>query len=169
MRSMVKDLRPIVRNVLNILAAYDQRMAGETAEYQILRTGAVETSYRHLCQFDNGPALGFFQTEPDTARDIYATFLAPRPDLLALVDAIAGGDAWHGDIEHHLVHNIALQIALCRLKYWRSPGPIPPAQDLNGQAKYWKEHYNTPGGKGTPAQFVSAARQAGLDGYLWQK
>lgn len=162
MRTMTNDIRLLAALVLKTLSNYDRKMDSYDALMLILRTGAAEGGYRHLRQL-GGPALGFFQMEPDTALDLVVNFLNSREVLTALVDTAAGGSAWRGDLDYHLASNIALQIALCRLKYWRSPGPIPPAQDLNGQAKYWKEHYNTSAGKGTPAQFVAAARQAGLE------
>lgn len=160
---MVNDIRMVAVLVLKTLANYDRRMDSPDALMLILRTGVAESGYRHLRQLGGGQALGFFQMEPDTALDLVVNFLASRDVLTMLVDAAAGGSAWRGDLDYHLVSNIALQIALCRLKYWRSPGAIPPGHDLNGQARYWKEHYNTPTGKGTPAQFVAVARQAGLE------
>ena len=49
--------------------------------------------------------------------------------------------------------NIALQAALCRLKYRRDPRAIP--KTIDAQARYWKRVYNG-GGKGTVEKFVQA-------------
>jgi len=168
MRALASDIRFMAGLVLKTLSNYDRKMDSQDALMLILRTGAVGSGFRHLRQI-GGPALGFFQMEPDTALDLVVNFLNSRSVLTTLIDVVAGGSSWRGDLDYHLASNIALQIALCRLKYWRVSAAIPAADDLNGQAKYWKEHYNTAAGKGTPAQFVAAAQQAGLDTYLWQQ
>jgi hypothetical protein len=50
--------------------------------------------------------------------------------------------------------NIAVAIAMCRIYYWRQPGSIP--KTIGGRAEYWKKHYNTAGGKGTPEHYLEA-------------
>ena len=41
------------------------------------------------------------------------------------------------------------------------PDPIPPK--VEDRAKYWKTHYNTVAGKGTPEKYLERLRQFGLD------
>lgn len=45
--------------------------------------------------------------------------------------------------------------AMARLYYLTHEAPIP--KDLDGQARYWKQYYNTDMGAGTPEQFVASA------------
>ena len=44
--------------------------------------------------------------------------------------------------------------AVCRLCYYRKPDALPEAGDIEGQAAFWKQHYNTPLGKGTVTKYV---------------
>jgi hypothetical protein len=41
---------------------------------------------------------------------------------------------------------------MARTHYLRCPGPIP--HTIEGQAAYWKLHYNTPLGKGTEEEYM---------------
>lgn len=41
-----------------------------------------------------------------------------------------------------------------RLKLSNVDDHIPPASDIEGQANYWKDYYNTKKGKGKPKEFV---------------
>jgi len=47
-----------------------------------------------------------------------------------------------------------LDAAVCRLCYYRKPDPLPKAGDIEGQAAFWTQHYNTPLGKGTVTKYV---------------
>ena len=46
-------------------------------------------------------------------------------------------------------------IVIARLKYRRSILPLPPANNIYGLAKIWKEVYNTSRGKGRIEDFVN--------------
>ena len=55
---------------------------------------------------------------------------------------------------------------MARAHYLRVPEPLPDAGDVEALAAYWKQHYNTPAGAGSEAEFidnyqrvVDAARQ----------
>ena len=44
--------------------------------------------------------------------------------------------------------------AVCRLCYYRKPDALPEAGYIEGQASFWKQHYNTPLAKGTATKYV---------------
>jgi hypothetical protein len=44
---------------------------------------------------------------------------------------------------------------MCRVRYIRATPPLPSQDDLQGLANYWKQHYNTPLGAGTPEEFLA--------------
>jgi len=50
----------------------------------------------------------------------------------------------------------ALGCLLARLHYLRVADPIPEA--VEDQARYWKQHYNTPLGRGTTGQYLASWR-----------
>ena len=130
-------------------ALKDLNMYSSDSALLVYRTGAAESGYRHLEQV-RGPAVGFFQVEPDTINDTIDNYLKFRPKKLNhLVKRGLDLD----DPVNSVLCSIYLQVAFCRYKYWRSPKAIP--KGLVPQAKYWKEIYNGPG-KGTIEHFVEA-------------
>ena len=148
MNKIAQEIKPKIKRVLGDLDMYSIE-AGEL----VFRTGMAESGYRVLRQVGGGPAVGYFQVEPDTALDIWDNWLIYRPVIVAdlLMATGCGNGPWSDD---EIVANIDLQIALCRLHYRRKPGSIP--KDIDGQAHYWKQWYNTPEGKGTVEHFLTA-------------
>ena len=142
---MIDDIKEIAEEVLYKLNTYTP-----DALALVMRTGMAESGYRHLRQMNEGPAIGFWQVELDTAQDTLDNFVNYRERLKkTLIDLGLGND-----LEFSLLSNIALQVAFCRLKYMRDPNPIPDWTDLRGQAKYWKKVYNTELGAGTIEHFM---------------
>ena len=119
----------------------------------IYSTGKAESDYKTLQQYDGGPALGFFQMEPATCRDIWENYVMYRPKYRDKLYALGFDD---GALEFCLLSNVGLQTALCRLHYRRVPSALPKASNLEAQAKYWKKNYNTELGKGTIEHFIEA-------------
>jgi hypothetical protein len=117
----------------------------------LLGTAAQETGGKYLAQVPNGPALGFWQIEPDTHRDLRANFLASRP---ALEERLASLAAPLPSRDLQLASNLAYACAVARLIYFRAPQPLPAATDIPALAAYWKAHYNTAGGAGSEDEFV---------------
>ncbi len=123
----------------------------ESARALLLGTAAQESRLgTYLRQLGKGPALGIFQMEPATERDIWTNYLAYHPALAGKITEVTGvsGPGWQ------LHFNLAYQIAMARVHYLRVPRPLPAADDLGGLAAYWKKYYNTALGKGTVDEFV---------------
>jgi type VI secretion system secreted protein VgrG len=121
------------------------------AEDLLLGTAATES---HLGRWDkqiNGPALGLYQMEPSTLSDIYNNYLYTRPTLL---QAINTATATTGPDLDHLRFDPVYSTIMARIHYKRVKANLPDANDLIGQAKYWKTYYNTVLGKGTPEKYV---------------
>ena len=145
---MVEDIKVIAEEVLYRLGKFS-----DDALAMIVRTGNAESGYRRLSQFGGGPGIGFFQVELATARDVMDNYVRYRPSYLnVLIDLGLDED----NLEFCIKTNIALQVAFCRLHYMRDKNPIPSWADLEGQASYWKEVYNTHLGKGTIKHFIEA-------------
>lgn len=124
----------------------------ESALNLIAGIGSVESGYRTRIQVD-GPALGFWQVEPETERDCWVNFLAFREGLAqSLKDLVyphAPGPALLGTNDQY-------DAAICRVILLRCPQALPQPYDAVGMCRYWKAHYNTAGGAGS----VNAARIA---------
>lgn len=144
---MKKSIKKIIKYALKKL-----QMDSEEARALIYATGNAESGYRALEQM-GGPAIGFFQSEPDTIKDIWDNYVFYRPEIKTDLWALGFDDS---DIEGSVMSSIALQVAFARLQYRRDKHPLPAVDDLNGQAKYWKRVYNTELGRGTIKHFLEA-------------
>ena len=144
-----KQLRELViRPTLHMLGAWSA-----PAEDLLLGTAAQESHcgryIRQLGCSGNVGAFGIWQMELATARDIYDNYLRYKPELQHKVDGLRGASQ---SITDALMTNLAYACAMARVHYLRSPGSIPAT--TAGQAAYWKQHYNTPSGKGTVAEYM---------------
>lgn len=145
-----RQFRELIEDVLTGLGLHSP-----AAVNLLLGTAAQESRFgTYLRQMGKGPALGVFQMEPATERDIWDNYLRYQP---ALVEKIKGftGESGPGP---HLRWNLAYQIAMARVHYLRKKPPMPPGDDLAGLAAYWKQHYNTRLGKGTVDEFTAHYR-----------
>lgn len=136
------------------------------AEQLALGTAIQESGLQYKHQLGGGPALGLFQMEPKDHHDIWVNFLAGQPALRSKVLTLVhpdelvdpGGDSnAQGDYVRDvaLVQNDEYAAAPCRIHYRRyeAASPLPQANDIDGMAHYWKDHYND-GGSGTVDEFV---------------
>ena len=128
----------------------------------VYETGMAESGYRALEQ-KGGPALGFFQCEPETADDILKNYVIFRSAISQKLIELGMPAKIMADIKspdhidvlkYSLITNIALQVAFCRLKYRRDKDPIPTTK--KARAAYWKKIYNTKLGKGTVEHYMKA-------------
>lgn len=124
----------------------------------LLNTAAAESQRHFLHQLHGGPALGIYQMEPATHDDIFTNFLAHRTDLR---DRVLGLSIDGEPDAGQMIGNLYYATAMARIHYWRVPAPMPDAGDVQAQADYWKAHYNTELGAGTPAHFLATAQTFG--------
>lgn len=118
----------------------------------VLGTALQESNLTYIKQLGNGPAVGLFQMEPATYRDIWDNYLRYRADLTDKVRELAGQVA--APAPEEMIWNMRYACAMCRVHYRRVREPLPAAGDLSSQAAYWKEHYNTPLGRGTQTEYI---------------
>lgn len=142
---MESTIRKIIKKVCEDLGMYSKDV-----EDLIIATGNAESGFRALEQ-NKGPAVGFFQIEPDTIDDVLDNYARYRPTVMQVLLEYG---MIQGEEHFSVMSNIALQVAFCRLCYRRVPDPIP--NNLNDMAKYWKKFYNTEKGKGTVKHFLDA-------------
>lgn len=124
----------------------------DAAENLVMGTAAQESRLRYIHQLGDGPALGLWQMEPATHRDIWDHYLAYQPDLELAVRGLAG----YRPRSEVLIYNLRYAAAMCRIHYYRAPEPIP--QTVEGMAALWKLRYNTPLGAGTEQEFIDNYR-----------
>lgn len=143
-------LELVVRPTLATLPA---ELATPAAEQLVLGTAAVESKLTWLRQLPAGPALGLFQMEPATFRDIRDRYLQGRPLLSRAFAQAAVALRPEAD---ELCWNLRLAALCCRLRYAMSPRRLPLAGDIPALAGEWKTIYNTHLGAGKPEHFEQA-------------
>lgn len=126
------------------------------AENLLVGTAIQESGLRYLRQLEDGPALGVYQIEPATHADLWENYLSYRSELSHRVNWFL---ADLPSAEEQLVTNLAYATMIARLVYYRRPEPLPDADDIDGLATYYKQHFNTPLGKATPAEWALKYRE----------
>lgn len=131
----------------------------EAAENLVVGTAIQESGLRYLDQLSPGPgpAYGVYQMERRTHDALLAWVQKRRADLAGRLEALKG--VWPQGVDQ-MRTNLAYGAAMCLLHYVRTGEPLPPANDVQAMARFWKKHYNTRLGKGRPEQFVRAYEAA---------
>lgn len=138
------------------MSVLGSKFADKAAINLLLGTAAVESEFGTYIRQIGGPARGVFQMEPATERSLWDTYLFYHNELRHQVLLITGVGKPN---ELALLLNLAYQIVMARLLYWRVPAALPEADDVHGLGRYWKRHYNTVLGAGTSDRFVAKYQQ----------
>lgn len=129
--------------------AYDSPSARDI----LFGTALVESGLTPRFQDSGGDAIGLFQVEYGTYRDILNRVLKKNNPLLfesILKYFGRDGKLSFGDLQT----NSCLSAVFARLKYAQSGVPLPPAGDYEAQGAYYKKYYNTHFGRGSAATFA---------------
>lgn len=134
-----------IRNLIVKPSLLSVCLHSDAAEVLVYGTGLLESNYQYLVQI-KGPALGMWQMEPETHKDIKKWLnLRMNSALLDRLLASCYYTALPAD-DQTLIHNLRYACLLARLQYFRVKTPLPRADDPEGLAKYYIVHYNA-GGK----------------------
>lgn len=140
-------MRELITGVLKRLGMYSPG-----AVELLMGTCAVESNFgKYSRQVGGGPALGWWQIEPNTMRDIWTNYIKHKVSLQLVLDKEF--DMVRPDL-CRLEHDPEYSIVIARLIYRRSPSSLPEATDIVGLAKVWKKAYNTYLGAGTVDKFI---------------
>lgn len=115
---------------------------------QLVNTAKVESGIRNIRQIGGGPALGYFQVEPRTRRDIVKNYLAYRGTLRANIERVTGALSM---TDEEFMNNVPAQIVFAYLVYERYQAW--EVDDLE-MAIAWKTYYNTRLGAGTIKKYM---------------
>lgn len=139
------------------LAALPASLNTLSRQQGVLGIGNKESGYRYIKQVGAGPALGFWQMEPETHDDMWRNFIRYRPELqAALLGILAGAKPDPA----RLVDRPIYSAAMCAVHTNRAKDKIPAANDAPGWAVFWKHNYNTESGAGVAAEAVPYFREA---------
>jgi len=118
------------------------------AEQLVLGTAVKESGgLVWLRQLDGGPALGLWQMEPRTFRDL----LTRCPNWMLREVAFVGDPL--AVTPASVIWNLRMGAMMCRLKYRDAEEELPQRDDVKALASYWKRYYNSVLGKGKPEEF----------------
>lgn len=129
------------------------QMAGiwsDAREQIVLGTGAVESGYKYVAQIGGGPALGWWQCEKRTHRDMWENWILSRGDLKDRLRIMCEGIERDGA----LIAFPMYAAAICGAHYLRDRRALPAAGDAHGMAAMHKAAYNTAAGATDPAESV---------------
>lgn len=153
---MINTRQLLTLVILPTLQKMGDVFLSEGAIQLLLGTCAHESQMgTYLKQIPNGPALGIYQMEPATYKDLAERYKnSKRVNLFSVLrwmhcDNIPDPEA--------LIYNLRLATLFARLKYFDAPEKIP--DKLPDIAHYWKKYYNTWKGAGTAEQFLEHYRQ----------
>jgi hypothetical protein len=132
-----KQFRGLIERTL---ASLDPTLASESAVLLLLGTAAQESKFGMYLLQVNGPAIGAFQMEPDTFRWLTDKYRDEYPFIA-------------GRYPREMEWDLRLAIVMARLRYRVVPAALPSTDPIN-LAAYWKQHYNTAAGAGTPEEFL---------------
>ena len=141
----------------------DMDMLSRSAEKLLLMTAAHESGgFRHARQIGGGPALSYYQIEPDTLVDLYRNYLGYRPERKGLLDQFLPADSTGPETA---LMDPVYATAAARMIYYRVPEPLPDMEDDTEMARYWKTYWNTHLGKGTGEKFLDDWNRYKPEGY----
>ncbi|WP_286992578.1 hypothetical protein [Shewanella sp.] len=135
---------------------------GDKAVDLLIETAAAETllgSYRDLTTYAAG--TGVTQVDEGTFDWLKSKYKKHRlADALYQAFGIYLGKVSYVELETSPL----LSFIFCRLRYFAVKSPIPETRE--GRALYWKRHYNTSAGKGTPEEYLVRCELAGVNALL---
>lgn len=127
------------------------RMNSPSAVSLLLGTCAQESEVGSYIAQIKGPAMGIYQMEPATFRDLWANYLPRHSDIEEKIRRDFNGRANNAS---QMISDLRYATAMCRIHYKRVADPLPDPDDVWGLGHYWKKHYNTEQGAGTVEEFV---------------
>jgi len=150
------QLRELIQDVLVYLNP-DVPYTADAVELLML-TAAQESKMGTYLKQIKGPAMGIFQMEPATEQDIWNNFLRHNSALEKKMQRFRSytfSTSTNGDqLLQPMHYNLAYQIAMARVHYWRKVEQLPSLKNVLAMATYWKNHYNTSLGKGTVEEAI---------------
>ncbi len=149
-----KQFRHIIRMSLEPIKLYS---AG--AEQLLISTASMESDCgTYVMQKNNGPAVGVYQMEPATFRDVWdytdsSKYFGPIMEACNFKAIPTAAE---------MVTNIKFATIIARMNYYRFPEEIPDYTDFEGIWNFYKKRWNTLKGDTTKEEFLAAYNKVKL-------
>ena len=160
MMNRIHLIECVIRPTLIHMSVLNSSLNSKAAENLLLGTILQESAGGRYLKQIKGPALGIFQIEPATHKDVFENFLKHRPDWETHIVKLASR-GFYGNRDDELMFNLRYACAIARLVYWRSPVKMPDHDDVVGLGEMWKVAYNTKHGRGTAEEFINNYQTSG--------
>lgn len=149
-RCVIKNACSFIERVNGTKEIYDTPAAREL----LFGTACTESGLRPRFQDKNGTAIGLFQVEYATFLDLWNRAIKTKyPKLYKEIKK-----NYAGEDKQIRFEDLQLSDELCavfaRMKYAQAKSHIPPAADLEAQARYYKKYYNTELGKASHKSYL---------------
>lgn len=144
------QLRDLIKRVLESID-----LSSPAAVELLMLTAAQESGLGTYLRQKGGPALGIFQMEPATFRDMWTNYLQHWGQS---AEKVRRFDSPADDLLE-MEANLPYQIAMARMMYRRVKEPLPAADDVFALASYYKRYWNTLLGAATIQQAVESYRR----------
>ncbi len=119
----------------------------------LMGTAAIESDFMPRFQ-PYGEAIGLFQVEYGTYKDLWQRAIKIKyPKLRRAILKRYGNASGDLTFEALQVHD-ELCAVFARIKYMEFKDPLPKANDVWGQATYYKRIYNTENGAAKPRDYI---------------
>ena len=137
----------------------DMRLHSAAAVNLLLGTALHESGVLRYHHQDGGPAMGLYQMEPDTLKDLFVKYLSFHEDRKAQLERYSEKGL---SVDHQWnLYNARYATAACRLQYYRDKEPLPSADDLAGLGAYYKRVWNSSAGAATAQDFIDVMEKYG--------
>ncbi|WP_256079140.1 PAAR domain-containing protein [Massilia sp. YIM B04103] len=138
-----------IRPALHLLDLQSSAM-----ENLLLGTAIHESGSFEFRKQTVGPALSFFQIEPDTANFYLSSLKKTDIQTYTKIHSLGSGN-FQRDLESNDKFAAAIAAIIYHDRLGRQSISLPASDDIKSLAKIWKQLYNTKKGKGTAEQFIS--------------
>ena len=152
-------VEPVIREIaVNSDPSWHQiTRYSKECEDLMIGTYAQESACGRYIKQIVGPALGPWQMESKTHDDVWKLYINSRMKIGGTILKMC--QMSNPPAASMMIDNIRYACCMARVYYLyidfvkKLNKPIPTT--LEGQAQYWKEHYNTSQGKGTVEEYIA--------------
>jgi hypothetical protein len=143
-----------LRHYVIIPALASIAMDGDSAEMILLTTCAQESKGgTYLHQDPKGPALSIYQIEPKTYQDTIHYILQRQTLRQHIIESCNFATFPPSNTE--IISNLKYATIIARVHYYQFAASLPAANDIEGMWHYYKQYWNTEGGKATRDEFMA--------------
>lgn len=122
-------------------------------------TACVESDFSPRFQDSAGDAIGLFQIEYGTFKDLWERYIPLYPEIYTAILREFSSDGQTIRFEDLQKSDLLCGI-FARMKYAQFPEPAPRRDDIRSQGEYYKKYYNTHLGAGSAENYVKKTQRA---------